>query len=96
MSLIFDLKYRGNVLTNIATVKREIFYMTVLSQWHCGGPSRVSIDQDDMTPAYVALTSTGARFHLSSSTFDAITVQIIDAWGDLAEKPAWLSQEPDK
>ena len=44
-----------------------------------------------MKPAYVALTSTGARFYLSGSTYDAIATQIFDVWGDLAEKPAWMA-----
>ena len=48
-------------------------------------------DENDMRPAYVAWTSTGARFYLSGSTYDAIATQIFDVWGDLAEKPAWMA-----
>ena len=47
-------------------------------------------DENDMRPAYVALSSTGARFYLSGSTYDAIATQIFDVWGDLAEKPLWM------
>ena len=43
-----------------------------------------------MKPADVALTSTGACFHLSGSTFDALAKQIFDAWVDLGDKPAWI------
>ena len=40
--------------------------------------------------ARVARTLSGKRYHLSQSNYRALASQLFDAYGDLADRPAWM------